>query len=142
MKRMLACLAWTTFIPIASAPVYATSVLAPGMYEYTIRMNMPGMPANIPAQTSQRCLSAKDVDGSKAYEMPPDRNSDCQVKDMTQGGSQFSYKLTCTKPQKIDGSVNGTVTPTSMTMDMTMSMAGTPGPITQTITARRIGDCK
>ena len=94
------------------------------------------------AQTTKRCLSAKDVDGNKALEMPPDATSDCQMKDLAQSGGQFSYKLTCTKPQKIDGAVKGSTTPTSIAMDMTMTMEGMPGSITQTITARRLGDCK
>ena len=115
--------------------------MTPGLYEYTIKMNMPGGPA-MPAQTSQQCLNAKDVAGNKAFEMPASKDSDCQVKDLTQGGGQFAYKVACTKPQKMDGTVKGTHTSTGMTMDMTMVMAGAPGPMTQTITARRVGDCK
>ena len=60
---------------------------------------------------------------------------------MSQSGGQFSYKMSCTKPQKLDGAVKGTFTATGMTMDMTMSMPD-DGPMTQTITAKRIGDCK
>jgi cytoskeletal protein CcmA (bactofilin family) len=64
------------------------------------------------------------------------------MKDLAQSGSQFSYKVACTKPQKIDGAVKGSVTATGMTMDMTMEMAGMAGTVTQSITARRLGDCK
>ena len=123
-------------------PLTASAAMTPGLYEYTIKMSMPGAPANLPAQTFQRCLSAKDVDGSKAYEMPSNAGSDCQIKDLTQSGGQFSYKMACTKPQKIDGSVQGSLTPTGMTMDMNMTMDGMPGPMTQAITAKRISDCK
>lgn len=123
-------------------PLTASAAMTPGLYEYTIKMSMPGAPANLPAQTFQRCLSAKDVDGSKAYEMPSNAGSDCQIKDLTQSGGQFSYKMACTKPQKIDGSVQGSLTPTGMTMNMNMTMDGMPGPMTQAITAKRISDCK
>ena len=34
------------------------------------------------------------------------------------------------------------MTATSMTMDMTMTVPEAPGPIQQSVTARRIGDCK
>ena len=34
------------------------------------------------------------------------------------------------------------MTQTSMNMDMTMTMEGMPGPMTQSITAKRTGDCK
>jgi hypothetical protein len=121
-------------------PLSAAAVMTPGLYEYTVKMNVPGAPANMPAQTFQRCLGAKDVDGNKAYEMPQGADSDCQIKDLNQSGGQFSYKMYCTKPQKLDGAVKGTVTPTGMTMDMTMNMEGMT--MTQAMTVRRLGDCK
>lgn len=123
-------------------PLLAAATMTPGLYEYTIKMSMPGAPANMPPQTMQRCLNAKDVDGSKAYEMPPNPGSDCQIKELKQNGNQFSYQMSCTKPQKINGAVEGSLTPTGMTMNMTMTMDGMPGPMTQAITAKRISDCK
>jgi hypothetical protein len=120
----------------------AAAGLTPGLYEYSIKMNMPGAPANMPAQTAQRCLTAKEVEGNKSFEMPPDGNTDCKVNGLAQTASQFSYTIGCTKPQKMDGAVKGTFTATSMAMDMTITMAGAPGPMTQTITAKRISDCK
>ena len=96
----------------------------------------------MPAQTVQRCLTAKDVAGSKGFEMPPGPGSDCQMKDLVQSGGKFSYKMSCSKPQKLDGAVQGAMTPGGMTMDMTMNMDGMPGAMTQSITAKRISDCK
>ena len=124
-----------------AAPSAAYAAMTPGLYEYTVKMNMPGGPA-MPPQTMQQCLTAKDVAGNKAFEMPASKDSDCQVKDLTQSGGQFSYRMACTKPQKIDGTAKGTHSTTGMTMDMTMTMAGMPGPMTQSISARRLGDCK
>ncbi len=121
---------------------HAASSLTPDLYEYTMKMNMPGAPMNMPAQTSRRCLSPKEVESNKALEMPPEPNSDCQVKDMVLTGGQYSYKVACTRPQKLTGNVKGTVTATSMTMDMTMTIPEVPGPIQQSVAARRIGDCK
>ncbi len=142
MKLKIACPVICASVLLALPLTLAAAGLTPGLYEYSIKMSMPGVPANMPAQTSQRCLTAKEVEGNKSFEMPPDRNTDCQVNGLTQTGSQFSYTVACTKPQKMDGAVRGTFTATSMTMDMTMTMAGGPGPMTQTITARRLGDCK
>lgn len=140
MNRIIAVSA--VLLPMLSAPpaAHAASTLTPGLYEYTMKMNMPGM--NMPAQTSRRCLSSKDVESNKALEMPPEPNSDCQVKDMVLTGGQYSYKIACTKPQKLTGNVKGTVTTNSMTMDMTMTIPEMPGPIQQTVTAKRVGDCK
>src|SRR5829696_10011141 len=126
----------TLLIPALAAALFSHGALAadgltPGLYEYTIKMSMPGGPANMPTQTMQRCLTAKDVEGSKAYEMPPGPGSDCKVSDMNQSGGKFSYKMACTKPQKMNGTVQGSMTPTSMAMDMNMTMEGMPGPMTQ-----------
>ena len=138
IARPLLCASALLALPMT----VAAAGLSPGLYEYTIKMNMPGVPANMPAQTSQRCLTAKDVEGNKSLEMPADNKTDCKVNGMTQTGSQFTYNVACTKPHKMDGAVKGTFTATSMTMDMTMTMADMPGPMTQTITAKRISDCK
>jgi hypothetical protein len=136
----------TTLIRMAAAaifciPLIAAAQMTPGMYEYTMKMNMPGAPA-MPGQTFQRCLTAKDVEGSKGFEMPPGPGSDCKIKDLVQNGGKFSYKMSCSKPQKLDGAVQGTIIPGGMTMDMTMNMEGMPGPMTQAIAAKRISDCK
>ena len=127
---------------LSAAPLAGAAPLTPGMYEYTIKMNVPGAPGAMPAQTIQRCLAAKDVEGSNAYRMPPSPNNDCQLKDMKESGGTFSYKMACTKPQKMDSAVQGTVTATSMNMDMTMTMDGMPGTMTQNVSAKRVGDCK
>ena len=141
MKLKIASLISIAFA-IPALPLSATAAgLTPGLYEYTMKMNMPGMPANapsMPAQVMQRCVTAKDI-SSKGYGAPP-KDSDCQVRDMNESGSQFSYKISCTKPQKMDGDVKGTITATGMTMDMTMTMPN--GTMMQSTTAKRLGDCK
>ena len=130
------------FISALALPLAAFAQMTPGMYEYTIKISMPGAPANMAPQTMQRCLAAKDLEGGKGYQMPPGQGSDCQIKDLNENSGKFSYKMACTKPQKLDSNVQGSFTPTSMNMDMTMTMEGMPGPMTQSITAKRTGDCK
>ena len=135
-KFLLIITALTLALPLAAA-----AQMKPGMYEYTIKISMPGAPANMSGQTMQRCLAKKDLEGNKAYQMPQGPGSDCQVKDMVESAGKFSYKMACSKPQKMDGAVQGTFTQTGMNMDMTMAMDGMPGPMTQSITAKRVGDC-
>ena len=141
MKPRSTCLAVSASVMFALPLAFAAAGLTPGQYEYTTKMKMAGMP-DMPAQTMRRCLTAQDVSGNKAFEMPADRNSDCKINDMVQSGGQFSYKMSCTKPQKLDSMVKGTFTATGMTMDMTMSMPDGQGTMTQTTTAKRIGDCR
>ena len=128
-------------MPLAATAASASAELSPGQYEYTIKMNMPGVP-NLPVQTVLHCISAKDVAGNMAFQAPPTPNTDCKTTDMNQSAGQFSYKISCTKPERMDSTVKGTFTGTALTMDMTMVSAKMPGPMTQTITAKRVGDCK
>src|SRR5688572_3697622 len=120
MKIKLAAALCATMIA-SSPPVVLAAGLTAGQYEYTIKMNIPGAPANMPTQTMQRCLTAKDVAGDAAFQQPPPPDSDCKMSDMKQSGNQFSYKVACTKPQKLDGTVKGTHSGNGMTMDMTMN---------------------
>jgi hypothetical protein len=126
-------------LPLTAA---AADAMTPGLYEYTVRMNVPGAPSQIPPQTIQRCLRAADLDTNPGLQMLGGPDSDCKMRDMTQNGGQFAYKVACTKPQKLDGAVKGTTTRTTIAMDMTVTMDGAPGPMSQSINARRIGDCK
>jgi hypothetical protein len=141
MKSKIACFTLSATMLFALPLTLAAAGLNPGLYEYSIKMKMAGMP-DMPAQTTQRCLTPKEVEGNKSFEMPQDTGADCKVSGHTQSGNQFSYTVACTKPQKVDGAVKGSYTPTSLTMDMNMTMAGAPGPMVQSITARRLGDCK
>ena len=142
MKRKLVRRAVAGSILFVMPLISSAATLTPGLYEYTIKMSMPGMPANapaMPAQTVQHCLTAKDV-ATKGYGAPP-KDSDCQMQDMKESGGQFSYRISCTKPQKMDGNVKGSATATSVNMEMTLAM-GTRGTMTQTTSGKRIGDCK
>jgi hypothetical protein len=139
--RIAACAALSA-LSLATPLTARAAGLTPGMYEYTVKMNMPGMPAGMGAQTFQRCLTAQDVAGTNAYSTARDKNSDCKIKDLRESGSQFSYSMSCTKPEKMEATTKGTVTATSLSMDMTMSMPDAGGTMTQTTTAKRIGDCK
>ena len=138
MNRLLALWALVALSPAAQA----APTLLPGLYEYTVQMNMPGMQVGgMPPQVSQRCLKPQDVEGANAYTMPGS-NTDCKVTDMKEDGGQFSYKMACTKPQQFTADVKGTITETSVAMNMTMTVAEMPGPINQNVTARRLGECK
>lgn len=141
MHPRLACTALFALALAALPHLCSAASLSPGMYEFTTTMNMPGMPAGMGSHTSQRCITPKDVSNNSAYSGARDPNNDCQMKDFAESGGQFSYKMTCTRPQKMDSTVKGAVTATSMTMDMTMAMNG-GRTMTQTTTAKRIGDCK
>jgi hypothetical protein len=56
----------SSFIPtfmllVAASAQSATPNMKEGLWEVTVKMDMPGMPGNMPAQTTQRCVTAKDM---------------------------------------------------------------------------------
>jgi hypothetical protein len=130
-------------LPIASALVVfclaATAALAEGpdeLWEVTMKMEMPGMPA-MPARTSQVCKSKGDRDPSKMGEK--DRESDCKTSDMKQSGNKSSWKITCTKPKPMSGT--GEVTYNGDNYQGTMNFVTSDMNMTQTISGRKVGSC-
>src|SRR4051812_46737662 len=100
-------------------PLHAADTMTPGLYEYTVRMSGAGVPANVAPQTFRQCMTPEDISSKRNY-VPGNQNTDCQVKDRKESGGTFAYAIACTKPQKWDGTVTGSFTATSMSMNMTM----------------------
>lgn len=116
----------------------------PGLWEYAIEMEMPGMPMKMPSQKVQHCLTAKDVAEGRQYAADPKQQ--CRMSNLKQNGNQVSYDMACvTDAGKMTVSATGTSTPDSMNMRMKMKVeaGGSDMPeMTQVVTGRRVGDCK
>jgi hypothetical protein len=119
----------------------AAPVINPGLWEITTRMDMPGMPAGMGQRTSQICYRPNDVQDA-ARTVPKDRN--CEVKDYTLSGSTASWRMECRGETQMSG--NGTFTYSGNTYrgatKFSMKQGGQTMNMTQTYSARRIGDCK
>ena len=105
-------------------------------------MSMPGAPANMPAQTLQRCLAKKDLEGNKAYQMPQGQAATARSKDLVESARQILIQDGLHQAAKNGWRRTGHRYATGMNMDMTMTMDGMAGTMTQSITAARLGDCK
>ena len=125
-------------LALLALPLAAAAALTPGMYEYTMTMNMSGM--SMPARTIQRCLTAEEANAKDSYAGTQRDGSDCKISDYAESGGKFSYKMSCSKPDKMNATVTGAGTATTVSMTMTMTMDG--GTMTQTTNGKRIGDCK
>ena len=108
------------------------------MWEITTKMEMPGMPMAMPAQTQRQCVAknAKDDD----Y-IP--RRDNCKVTDSKKAGNKLTYQMVCTGRDAMN--VTGEVTYGSGSYDGRMQMSGKMEgqdmQMTQTFSGKRVGDC-
>jgi hypothetical protein len=113
-----------------------------GLWEITMKMEMPGMPGAAPPQTLQRCFSAKDFEDPGA--MSRDKSMQCETSDYRLQGNTASWKIVCKGEGAMTGS--GTATYGGTTYTMTSRMAMTHGGqtmnMTTTHTGKYLGPCK
>ena len=121
-------------LPFAAA---AADGMKPGMYAYTVKMEMPGMPFALPPQNFQHCLTQADVDKGKQYDNQSERGSDCEVKNLKQSAGKATFDLAC--KDGTTGKAEYTFTGDGMTGKTVMTREGTP--MTMAMSAKRSGDC-
>jgi hypothetical protein len=124
-------------LPLA---VLAADGTKPGMYSYTVKMEMPGMPFQMPPQQFQRCVTQADVDKGKQYDNQSDRGSDCEVKNLKQSAGKTTFDLAC--KDGTTGNAEYASTGDGMTGKTVMHMKDQPQAMTMNMSAKRTGDCK
>lgn len=130
---------WMAAIAAVGAAVACTAALAEGtdeLWEVTMKMEMPGMPA-MPARTTQVCKNKGDRDPTKHVDK--DKSSDCKMVDLRQSGNTSSWKMVCTKPRQMTGT--GEVTYAGDSYQGVMKISGEGMEMTQTMSGRKIGSC-
>lgn len=121
----------------------STSVFAEEgeLWQTEIKVEMPGMPAGMPPQSSSVCVPKGQSD-----EMTIPKDASCKTTDLKKSGNKTSFKLACNVRGKI-----------MMTSDGEMEKQGSDGyrgkihmvmddgrrktEMTQNITSRRLGTC-
>lgn len=119
--------------------------MKPGLYEYKMDMDMPGMPGGMGkhSMTTQHCVAEKDIEGGD-FAKRDKQAKDCEIKDMKMSGNTAHYKTVCTgqNPMTADTTItfrdNGFVSD----MKMTMNQGGQAMNMSQHMEGRRLGDCK
>lgn len=117
-----------------AVPAFAAPQMTPGMWEYTVKVEMPGM--NMPGNTVKQCYTPADVADSRKA-LPVDKH--CDVSDMKTEGNTVSWKMRCGGPQAMSGSGTMTLEPTRTSGIIKMSTQGMN--MTEHIEGKRIGDC-
>ena len=115
-----------------------------GEWEVKMEMNMPGMPANMPAMTTKQCITpAEAADPQKA--IPPQgrgRNpGDCKVSDYKVDGNKVTWSMACEGGQPLTGTGEFVYTDNAYTGSVIMDMKGR-GEMTMKYAGKRLGDCR
>ena len=106
------------------------------LWEVSTKMEMPGMPMAMPAQTNRFCIGKNQ----KEEEFVP-KQGDCRMIESKRVGNKFSYKMDCSG--NYSAIVDGTITFGNNVYDgqMRMAMKNTNDTMVMTFTGKRIGDC-
>jgi len=126
-------------IGLAFALVASSLASAQGkddLWEVSTKMEMPGMPMAMPAQTNRVCLGKNRKD----EEFVP-KHGDCRMVDSKRVGNKFTYKMECAgnDPTTIDGAI--TFGNNVYDGQMRMTMKKTRDTMDLTLTGKRVGDC-
>jgi hypothetical protein len=116
---------------------FAGDRMKPGMWEYSMKMEMPGMPMVMPPQGYQHCLSQKDVDEHKQFQS--DRQKDCEISNLKQTAGSASFDMAC--KDGTTGHADYTFGGETMTGKTAMKMKNGQQ-MNMNMSAKRTGDCK
>jgi len=129
--------------------VLAAAILAPhaygaapnmreGEWEFTMKMEMPGMPMAMPAQVMSRCITKKDLGNPVPGPQPGD--SRCKMTDHRMQGNTATWKMAC--EDGTTGSGTATYGDTTYTSTITTLQGGQPPAMTMHQNGRYLGACK
>ncbi|MBI3171851.1 MAG: DUF3617 family protein [Hydrocarboniphaga effusa] len=110
--------------------------MKPGLWEYTMKMEMPGMPFAMPPIKTERCLKQDEIDRGDQYSK--DEKNDCQIKNLKQGASSASYDVSC--KDGTTGHYDFTYGGDSMKGKGVTDSQGHQ--MTTNFTSKRLGECK
>ena len=108
------------------------------LWDVTSKMEMPGMPMAMPAQTHRVCVAK----GNDAGTIP--RSEGCTMVDAKRAGNKFTYRMEC-KSGKNDYTATGESTSSGTSyqgrMRMSGKMEGQPMDMSMEYSGTRAGNC-
>jgi len=122
------------FALFASSPASAQG--KDDLWEVSTKMEMPGMPMAMPAQTNRVCIGKNRKD----EDFVP-RQGDCRMVESKRAGNKFTYKMQCAgnDPTTIDGAI--TFGNNVYDGQMRVTMKKTRDTMDMTLSGKRVGDC-
>ncbi len=106
------------------------------LWEVSTKMEMPGMPMAMPAQTNRVCVGKNRKD----EELVP-KQGDCRIVESKRVGDKFIYKMDCAgnNPSTVEGAI--TFGNNAYDGKMHMTMKQTRDTMDMTFAGKRVGDC-
>ncbi len=136
MKHVLAVL---VLVSLPATTMAADGIRA-GMWEITSKMEMPGMPMEMPATTVKHCYTKEDVKDQKKV---ISTEKDCTVTDLKSTGNKVTWKMKCTGQHA--GTFSGETVFSGDSYDSVMNMQSSGGKghsMTMKVKGKRIGNCQ
>jgi len=127
----------SAFVALACAQ-HVSAQGAGDLYEVTVRMEMAGMPMQMPATTHRHCVKKG---GSDADFVPHQDN--CTVSDARRAGNRMTFAIACTGREAMKGTGDFTFAGDGYTGQIRLvgKMEGQDVQMTQAINGRRVGAC-
>ena len=116
-----------------------------GLWEVTMKMEAPGMPAGIPPQVIQQCITKKDLEDPRRSTPGNDPKDDrCVVTDHKVQGNTATWNVACKGENAMTGTGTATYSGTSYTgsSKMTMKQGGKLQTMNMQYSGKRLGECK
>lgn len=130
-------------LSLSPVPAFAAGGMQPGLWEVTTRMQMTGMPMQMPAQTVRHCYTKQDIEkGDRTVPQADDKN--CKITDYKLRGNTATWSIVCTGQGAMSGTGTMTTSATSFTGKSKYKMRDNGGTMdmVSNISGKRIGDCK
>jgi hypothetical protein len=132
---------------LASIPAHAAAPnMKEGLWEITMKMEMPGMPAGMKPQVVQQCVTKKDMDDPRKTTPggADPKDNRCQMSDYKMQGNTATWNMACKGENAMTGSGSITYSGTSYsgTNKMTMMRGGKPQTMNMQYNGKYLGDCK
>ena len=126
-------------VVLAAALAFSLPAAAQGkddLWEIVSKMEMPGMPMAMPAQTNRTCVGKNRKD----EDLIP-KHGDCRMVESNRTGNKFTYKMECSGQGA--ATVVGAITFGDNAYDgqMRMTMKQSNDTMNMTFTGKRVGDC-
>ena len=133
------------FVGVAAATLAAAPNMKEGLWEITVKMEIPGMPAGAPPQVMQQCVTQKDFENPQT--MAPANNpqsSRCETTDYRVQGNTATWKMACKGENAMTGTGSMTFSGASYTGTNKMSMKHGDQTMNMTMNyaGRHLGPCK
>lgn len=117
--------------------------LQPGLYEVSIRLDLPNMADAAAKKLTTLCVSAADNNGNQGLKPLSDNNplARCPVANVAQQEAQLTFEIVCPGGNAAVASARYQLTANTFTGRISMKLGGKNMTMTETQAGRRTGEC-